>query len=251
MPETLKSDSELQWIEADANNPALLKQDGIIKRHLLSLIAEVRALTPKPTQDHSSEGIRWLTPEQVTEVGKYIREDSEELSFVEEYEYPVYKPGILKSSDPKHIERIAKCLVCDGSTYIPDWGKARFYGPISFAAILKDRNSQHTLLGLLANEKRRVAALESLPTQESGEGWQPIETAPKSTAIGNAVHGIYILGYCPEPDICNLESAICVVWWEPLMKKGKGMWYGEGGFEVIPTHWRPLPAPPAEPKGGG
>lgn len=75
--------------------------------------------------------------------------------------------------------------------------------------------------------------------------WQPIETAPKSTADGPQVHGIYLLGFCPDPDTCNLESAVCVIWWEPLMKGGKGMWYGEGGYEMHPTHWMPLPPLPA------
>lgn len=103
--------------------------------------------------------------------------------------------------------------------------------------------------------------LKRLVTQVFGEGyqivppsapvqsvpdWRPIETAPKSTADGDHVHGIYIIGFCPEPDMCNLESAVCVVWWEPLMKGGAGMWYGEGGYETKPTHWMPLPQPPKE-----
>lgn len=76
--------------------------------------------------------------------------------------------------------------------------------------------------------------------------WQPITTAPKSTADGRHVNGIYLLGYCPELDMDNLYSAICIIWWEPHMNKGKGMWYGEGGYEVHPTHWMPLPEPPKE-----
>lgn len=74
--------------------------------------------------------------------------------------------------------------------------------------------------------------------------WQPIETAPKSTVNGRDVHGVYILGFCPDHDACDLESCICVVWWEPLMNSGSGMWYGEGGYETHPTHWMPLPAAP-------
>lgn len=74
--------------------------------------------------------------------------------------------------------------------------------------------------------------------------WQPIETAPKSKETENGVEGVYLLGYCPEPDLSNLESCICVIWWEPNMKGGKGMWYGEGGFETHPTLWMPLPAVP-------
>lgn len=90
----------------------------------------------------------------------------------------------------------------------------------------------------------RRAVLSAAPCS-SAAGWQPIESAPKSPAKGKHVQGIYLLGFCPEPDICNLESAICVIWWEPLMNKGRGMWYGEGGYEVKPTHWMALPPPPA------
>lgn len=80
--------------------------------------------------------------------------------------------------------------------------------------------------------------------------WRPIETAPKSKADGSCVHGIYLLGICPDPDTCNLESAICIIWWEPLMNGGKGLWYGEGGYEVFPTHWMPIPNAEAIEKGG-
>lgn len=75
--------------------------------------------------------------------------------------------------------------------------------------------------------------------------WQPIETAPKSKKTEHGVEGVYILGFCPEPDMSNLESCICVVWWEPNMKGGKGMWYGEGGVETHPTHWMHLPSVPS------
>lgn len=74
--------------------------------------------------------------------------------------------------------------------------------------------------------------------------WQPIETAPKSQETECGVEGVYILGFCPDPDLDNLDSCICVVWWEPNMKGGAGMWYGEGSYETHPTHWMPLPAPP-------
>ena len=76
--------------------------------------------------------------------------------------------------------------------------------------------------------------------------WMDIESAPKSEKDGDGIAGKYILGYCPAPDTCNLESAICVVWWEPFMNGGKGMWYGEGGYETHPILWQPLPAAPKE-----
>ena len=82
--------------------------------------------------------------------------------------------------------------------------------------------------------------------------WQPIETAPKSPANGDSVDGIYLLGFCQEPDTCNLRSYICIGRWEPLMRGGKGMWYSEGGHEVHPTHWMPLhPAPSTDGESNG
>lgn len=89
---------------------------------------------------------------------------------------------------------------------------------------------------------------ESIPAAEHA-AWRPIETAPKSRHVGDGqIEGVYLLGYCPEPDASNLESCVCVVWWEPLMKQGRGMWYGEGGYETHPTHWMPLPALPVFPE---
>ncbi len=80
--------------------------------------------------------------------------------------------------------------------------------------------------------------------------WKPINTAPKSTAIGSHVTGSFILGFCPE-ESADPDGCICVVWWEPLQKcevgsrRGMlGVWMGEGGFEVRPTHWTKLPALP-------
>lgn len=88
--------------------------------------------------------------------------------------------------------------------------------------------------------------------------WQPIESAPKSKADGRQVHGIYILAFVPDElyreedeGTPKPDSLVCVVWWEPLMKNSKGghgLWMGEGGYEVHPTHWLlridELPDPP-------
>ena len=95
----------------------------------------------------------------------------------------------------------------------------------------------------------RALYLHPSPPEGMVGGWQDIATAPKSSTDGRNVDGIYLLGYCPEPDACNLQSYICIVWWEPNMKGGKGMWYGEGGYEVHPTHWMPLPPPPTSAEG--
>lgn len=74
--------------------------------------------------------------------------------------------------------------------------------------------------------------------------WQTIETAPKSTAEGRCVSGIYILGYCRDSE----GPIVRVVWWEPLMNNGKGLWVCDGSFKVHPTHWMPLPAAPSAEK---
>lgn len=74
--------------------------------------------------------------------------------------------------------------------------------------------------------------------------WRPIETAPKTRDdfTGGTVE---ILGWIPDdtaPKGGNRET----VWWEPkLGDGGKGAWWFCGDHEVHPTHWMPLPAPPA------
>lgn len=78
--------------------------------------------------------------------------------------------------------------------------------------------------------------------EECAPRWQPIDTAPKSTHEGEYVRGIYLLGYCPEEGI-RPDACICVIWWEPLQNGGE--WVNEAGALVRPTHWMPLPEPPA------
>lgn len=88
---------------------------------------------------------------------------------------------------------------------------------------------------------RLVAMLTTSP-------WQPIETAPKSTTTpapgGHHVRGVYLLGFCPE-DGPTPEGCISVIWWEPHHHgENRGAWVSEAGFEVRPTKWTRLPAPP-------
>jgi hypothetical protein len=98
---------------------------------------------------------------------------------------------------------------------------------------------------VLTLETTLLLAAENLGRYPSA--WQPIETAPKSTHAGGntRIEAFYFLAYCPEPDAVGLESCVCVCWWEPLMNKGAGQWYGEGMYPLHPTHWMPLPKPPA------
>lgn len=72
--------------------------------------------------------------------------------------------------------------------------------------------------------------------------WQPIETAPKP-GLGAAPNERYVLGFIPDEDAVDLNSCMSVVWWEPVMRGGT--WWCDGDYAVHPTHWMPLPKPPA------
>jgi hypothetical protein len=70
--------------------------------------------------------------------------------------------------------------------------------------------------------------------------WQPIETAPKDIvwASGATQYGVNILAgsvYSSEPYVCK--------WWQHGEASN---WIGPGGWPVNPTHWMPLPKPPAK-----
>ncbi len=80
--------------------------------------------------------------------------------------------------------------------------------------------------------------------------WQPIETAPKSTAVGNRVTGAYLLGFVPDHVTTEPQTGITVIWWEPLQRctygKRRGMmgtWMHDIG-ECEPSHWMELPQVP-------
>jgi hypothetical protein len=118
------------------------------------------------------------------------------------------------------------------------------------AVILKDRGCSPWDAGALADAI--IAALPELNTHRGDDvhpveaamrddGWQPIETAPKDGAIvilsnksGSWVgkyHAQYGSGYRPEnPWMCMMLSV------EHLKTP----------IDLIPTHWRPLPAAPTE-----
>lgn len=60
--------------------------------------------------------------------------------------------------------------------------------------------------------------------------WQPIETAPKDTKV--QVHLPY---YPDEPEVAMFRDA-----------HGDGYaWYRKDGTLIVPTHWQPIPEPPA------
>lgn len=75
--------------------------------------------------------------------------------------------------------------------------------------------------------------------------WRSIETAPKAP-VDYAGNGPMILGHCPCTDTpWGHEQAIFPIYW----------WGSQGEWNTIhdlyeplkPTHWMPLPEPPADP----
>jgi hypothetical protein len=79
------------------------------------------------------------------------------------------------------------------------------------------------------------------PATEAGDGWMPIETAPKATYPETEIR---ILLWGP-----SFKNMTVIGWWRGTVSGG--IWFNsedEGGIgwgECKPTHWRPLPAPPA------
>jgi len=92
----------------------------------------------------------------------------------------------------------------------------------------------------LVHLRKQARAAVSAYLAASGDGWQPIETAPKD---GKAID-LYVLGPL------GFGRRLPFVWWG-LDPDG---WYGttinadgsnaiSGG--LTPTHWMPIPAPPS------
>lgn len=80
--------------------------------------------------------------------------------------------------------------------------------------------------------------------------WETMGTAPKSTTTpvltpfkGHDVKAKYLMAYCPDEGVVDSQMCICIVWWEPHQGKDKrGVWVGEMGCEMRPTHWWNDPA---------
>jgi hypothetical protein len=75
-------------------------------------------------------------------------------------------------------------------------------------------------------------------------GWQPIETAPKGDGRENGPEIIVAAFYEG-----GATSGIATWWWHPNPSDAEdgGRWeIGSHGAErFVPTHWMPLPTPPA------
>lgn len=73
-----------------------------------------------------------------------------------------------------------------------------------------------------------------------GEGWLPIESAPKD--------GAAVLVYFVQNEVPSLNPLICAAYWQQsdgLMKPGFWRLLHSVGPSFTATRWRPLPTPPA------
>jgi len=94
---------------------------------------------------------------------------------------------------------------------------------------LKPGNSAEIQLSHAYDIAREISAALSTPEGE----WRPIETAPKD--------GTAVLGFQATPGDHENRMAVCWRYGKPETP----LWMGEGG--LMPTHWMPLPKPPASP----
>lgn len=87
-----------------------------------------------------------------------------------------------------------------------------------------------TKTGVIAQLTARVAELEA------AQGWQPIETAPKDGTI------IFVEAY----DHARLTGPVHSGYWSPAYEGGPYAWVEDYDYKICdPTHWMPLPQPPA------
>ena len=81
----------------------------------------------------------------------------------------------------------------------------------------------------MGDELRRLRTLEARLDDSDANGWQPIETAPKNKPV---------IGFS-QIDDHNVTRILC---WD----EDDGGWFSQpGAYQYEPTHWRPLPVPPA------
>jgi hypothetical protein len=83
----------------------------------------------------------------------------------------------------------------------------------------------------------RILASITTPSVPSLDGWKPIETAPKD--------GTCFLAFSDREYV---KLFVCSK--APAGQGGE--WHNRSANRwATPTHWRPLPAPPSSPEGGG
>jgi hypothetical protein len=178
------------------------------------------------------------------------------------------KAHLAALAQPKE-EGVVHTAVADGHGLAPDVA-ARFSDEvvermarahyIAYAPSDDARQARENFWDNVLDHKRpwveiMRAALAASPAPPAGDGWEPIETAPKD--------GSRILVF-DEMAADNESPVVMVAWLNDAERHNRkrfawcvpGSWQDEQGGHCTadrPTHWRPLPAPPqgAGEKGGG
>jgi len=205
--------------------------------------AEREPLLPRaPGYYHVFDGEAWLVAQWLPTTDAYPNEFGWRVSGVR----TVFQDRHWDEIDERRIERPA-AQPADARGLVASRVLQRILD-------FDDRNSPEDQPDMLLVTGEELTALIVEEIDRAGQltpaaqGWRTMESAPKSTSEdvpgGKFVRGVYLLGYCPEEGATPL-GCIEVIWWEPNENGGKGAWFG-GGFEVKPTHWRPLPAPPSD-----
>lgn len=98
----------------------------------------------------------------------------------------------------------------------------------------KNTDAEYTLRAALSSPDHADAG------KVEGEGWLPIESAPKD--------GAAVLVHFVPNEIPSLNQLICAAYWQKsdgLMKPGFWRVFHSVGPSFKATHWRPLPSAPA------
>jgi hypothetical protein len=98
-----------------------------------------------------------------------------------------------------------------------------------YPKVLKTKWAHAFHQAALQYAEQRIAQLAAAPEPPAEDGWQPIETAPKDCRD--------VLCY-----VDGIGMGQMVLYWNDgyWREKANGM-----GLKITPTHWQPLPAPPA------
>lgn len=92
-----------------------------------------------------------------------------------------------------------------------------------------------------------VACLEAALAKAKAEEWRPMSSAPKDgTAIWLFVDGQVCMGYCEPPSaFSKTEIWFAKASFSRSCDKNPDTIFGCYAHGIAPTHWRPLPSPPA------
>lgn len=143
-------------------------------------------------------------------------------------------PAMTTPTEPELVERLRSneaLPLCPYDRRSPDYWTTDDDAPCVVCGTLNEPDAPNLCRGadtrIMAEAADRIQTLEAALAAER-EAWQPIETADR--AIDNEILGC--------GDYCGKLVRFVAVW--------NGVeWYAGWGNAIQPTHWRPLPEPPA------